>query len=98
MKSTAGRWSCTAIASLPSVLAARTGGMSKANKSRTVPQLPATWNHPKLGLFKYRGGWAKELNFPAFKAFSYDTGYANARRSTGKQGMLFWAKSERDLP
>jgi hypothetical protein len=61
-------------------------------------ELPATWNHPELGRFEYRGGWAKELNFPAFKAFSYDTGYENARRSTGKHGMLFWANSEKDVP
>jgi hypothetical protein len=60
--------------------------------------LPATWNHPELGRFEYRGGWAKELEFPAFKAFSYDTGYDNARRSTGKHGMLFWVGSETDLP
>ena len=38
------------------------------------------------------------MNFPAFKAFSYDTGYDNARRSTGKHGMLFWASNENDVP
>jgi hypothetical protein len=66
--------------------------------SRRARQLPATWDHPKLGRFEYRGGWAKKFNFPAFKAFSYDSGYDNARRSTGKHGMLFWASSESDLP
>jgi hypothetical protein len=60
--------------------------------------LPATWDHPELGRFEFRSGWAKELDFPAFKAFSYDTGYGNARRSTAKHGMLFWAGNESDVP
>jgi hypothetical protein len=38
------------------------------------------------------------LNLTAFKAFSYDTGYDNARRSTGKHGMLFWASNDNDVP
>jgi len=44
-----------------------------------------TWKHPKLGEFAAdSSGWSTTAKFPAFKKFSYDTGYTNARRSTGK--------------
>jgi len=58
-----------------------------------------TWKHPKLGVFKHDGlAWWKFVTVPAFKAFSYDTGYPNARRSTGKVELSFAAPSEKDLP
>ena len=61
--------------------------------------MAATWDHPQLGRFEYgEGGWAKELDFPAFKAFAYRTRYDHAGRSTGKQGMLFWASGPNDVP
>lgn len=60
--------------------------------------MAATWDHPVLARFEYRDGWASELHFPVFDAFSYDTGYGNARRSTGRHGLLFWARNERDVP
>jgi hypothetical protein len=42
------------------------------------------WKHPALGVFKgSSGGWSAMVNVPAFAAFSYDTGYSNAPRSTG---------------
>ena len=42
------------------------------------------WQHPKLGTFKgSSGGWSAKVNVSEFAAFSYDTGYPNAPRSTG---------------
>ena len=41
------------------------------------------WSHPKLGSFAAGEAWERKLNIPEFAAFSYDTGYSNARRSTG---------------
>ena len=50
------------------------------------------WKHPKLGEFaahKSGNGWSRKMNVPAFAAFSYDTGYSNARRSTGDITFTF---------
>ena len=54
------------------------------------------WTHPKLGEFEVNGpGWLRTVNVPAFKAFSYDTGYPNARRSRGTYPLfLLWLGSE----
>jgi hypothetical protein len=42
------------------------------------------WTHPRLGTFNANsGGWSAKVNVPEFAAFSYDTGYSNAPRSTG---------------
>src|SRR5688500_7334400 len=42
------------------------------------------WQHPRLGTCNVsKGGWSRTVHVPAFAAFSYDTGYSNARRSTG---------------
>ena len=61
--------------------------------------MPRTWRHPKLGEFRYDAlDWARIVSVPAFKAFSYDTGYPNARRSRGKHGLMFEADDENDLP
>src|SRR5688500_15822631 len=46
--------------------------------------MPKAWKHPKLGEFAASdSGWSTTAKIPAFKKFSYDTGYSNARRSTG---------------
>jgi uncharacterized protein DUF6985 len=59
----------------------------------------STWDHPDLGRFKYeRMAWRKTVNVPAFKLFAYDTGYSNARRSTGKHELTFDADDEHDIP
>jgi hypothetical protein len=48
----------------------------------------ADWKHPKFGTFKRDGaGWLATVNVPAFAAFSYDTGYPNAPRSTGNVAL-----------
>ncbi|MBA3274142.1 MAG: hypothetical protein H0T11_09760 [Chthoniobacterales bacterium] len=58
-----------------------------------------TWSHPKLGRFEYEGmGWSRIVDLPVFKAFSYDTGYSNAPRSTGKHSLVFGASSESEVP
>src|SRR5688572_15310045 len=47
-----------------------------------------TWKHPKLGEFAAdNSGWSSTAKVPAFKKFSYDTGYSNARRSSGKVNL-----------
>jgi len=57
------------------------------------------WDHPKLGRFKYEAmGWTKLVDLPAFKAFSYDTGYENAPRSKGKHRLIFAASGDTDFP
>ena len=54
--------------------------------------MAATWKHPMLGTFTFDTmGWTKIVSVPAFKAFSYDTGYDNAPRSTGKHALVFIA-------
>src|SRR5829696_1039806 len=61
--------------------------------------MAATWDHPTLGRFEYDGtGWTKTVDVPAFKAFSYDTGYDDAPRSKGKHRLKFGAWDEADLP
>jgi hypothetical protein len=62
--------------------------------------MAATWDHPKLGRFDYGdyGGWTRMVDVPAFKVFSYDTGYANAPRSTGRHKLVFSASGPSDLP
>jgi hypothetical protein len=49
------------------------------------------WKHPKLGQFTAHksGHWSRQMNVPAFAAFSYDTGYSNAHRSTGDITFTF---------
>jgi hypothetical protein len=57
------------------------------------------WTHPSLGTFEFDGeAWAANVNIPALKGFSYDTGYSNAPRSTGKHEMKFDAQDEDDVP
>ena len=61
--------------------------------------MAATWEHLKLGRFEYAGmGWTRVVDVPAFKSFSYDTGYSNARRSKGRHELVFGAFDESDLP
>ena len=58
-----------------------------------------TWKHPTLGEFAVSdNGWSTTVTVPAFKKFSYDTGYGNVRRPTGKCSvslMTFRTSSER---
>lgn len=60
------------------------------------------WKHPRLGEFAVDGkAWRRKLNVPAFAAFSYDTGYSNAKRSTGDIAFSFspWLSNEKlDAP
>src|SRR5690349_21423027 len=43
------------------------------------------WKHRTLGEFAVDGSvWMRKMKVPAFAAFSYDTGYSNAPRSTGE--------------
>jgi hypothetical protein len=62
--------------------------------------MATTWDHPKLGRFEYGddGGWMRLVDVPAFKAFSYDTGYGNAPRSKGKHKFVFAAWDKSALP
>ena len=62
--------------------------------------MAGVWKHPKLGQFKFNGlqSWGAVVNLPAFKKFSYDTGYSNARRSRGKHVLAFEAADENDKP
>ena len=63
--------------------------------------MPKPWTHPTLGQFEAnRVGWFRTVNVPAFKAFSYDTGYPNARRSNGKYSLFFlwWTGEAPDVP
>jgi hypothetical protein len=61
--------------------------------------MPNTWQHPVLGTFEFAGSrWAADVKVPAFKEFSYDTGYSNARRSTGKHALIFFADGEKEKP
>lgn len=58
------------------------------------------WNHRSFGAFTRKGStFSTTLTVPAFQRFSYDTGYSNARRSTGKVGLSFgpWMANE-ELP
>src|SRR5688572_29857708 len=56
-------FSMTALYPLPSRSAAR---------AVTSPPMPATWNHPKLGRFKYDGDrWTANVDAPALDAFKY---------------------------
>ena len=55
------------------------------------------WNHPSFGPFTKKGStFSTTLTVPAFGRFSYDTGYPNARRSTGKVELSFgpWMTKE----
>jgi hypothetical protein len=55
------------------------------------------WKHPSLGPFEHKhSGFVTTLTIPAFKKFSYDTGYSNAPRSTGKFNLRFepWLMNE----
>jgi hypothetical protein len=59
----------------------------------------ATWDHPKLGRFEYEGaGWTRLVEVPAFKTFSYETGYSNAPRSKRKHKLVFGTFDESHLP
>jgi hypothetical protein len=61
--------------------------------------MAATWEHPNLGTFTYQGtAWERTVSVPAFKAFSYDTGYPNAPRSEGWHTLAFAADGKKDLP
>ena len=51
--------------------------------AKTQPT-PSNWRHSRFGEFKASsGGWSRKINVPEFAAFSFDTGYSNAPRSTG---------------
>jgi hypothetical protein len=59
--------------------------------------MSSTWKHPSLGDFVRNGStFSTNLTVPAFRRFSYDTGYSNARRSTGKVSLSFgpWMMNE----
>lgn len=48
------------------------------------------WTHPSFGPFeRKRSTFFTTLTVPAFKKFSYDTGYPSAPRSTGKVSFSF---------
>ena len=63
--------------------------------------MSTTWDHPELGRFTYddeAGEWRATVDVPAFRAFSHDTGFENARRSTGKHDLVFEAEDEDEVP
>lgn len=63
--------------------------------------MSAKWVHPQLGKFEFDDihmQWISEVSMPAFKSFEYDTGYSNARRSTGEHELAFEAEDEADVP
>ena len=61
--------------------------------------MASSWKHPTLGTFIFEAmGWVKIVNVPAFKAFSYDTGYDNAPRSTGKHALVFTSIDKNTVP
>ena len=65
------------------------------------PRMPATWTHPELGRFTYDesvDAWVRLVDVPAFKAFTYDTGYPEARRPTAKHELYFHAADPDDKP
>jgi hypothetical protein len=62
-------------------------------------QMAPQWLHPNLGTFEFNDlSWAKTIEVPAFKEFSYDTGYSNAPRSNGMHELAFESDDERDHP
>jgi hypothetical protein len=61
--------------------------------------MPTSWQHPTLGRLEFnRFGWGAVVDVPAFKRFSYDTGYPNARRSKGKHDLRLEAPGEGRKP
>jgi len=63
--------------------------------------MPATWNHPKLGRFKYDGDrWTANVDAPALDAFKYgaDEDGDDDPPPTGKHELGFDADDEDDLP
>ena len=62
--------------------------------------MPAAWNHPKLGRFRYDGSrWTANVDAPAFDAFKYDHGFDNPPRPPrGKCELGFDADDVKDLP
>jgi hypothetical protein len=101
-------------ATLPRTATDRPGGTALVIQRRPAPAgrgtlirylllkdapMPSTWCHPELGKFKHDGiAWISTVSMPAFKAFAYDTGYSNARRSTGKHELAFEADDEDETP
>ena len=61
--------------------------------------MPTTWGHPELGKFTYDGGtaWTKILPAPAFKRFTYATGYKEPVPK-GKVELAFDAYAEDEFP
>ncbi len=58
-----------------------------------------TWKHPQLGTFEYDGiAWVARVPMPEFKAFRFDPGYSNAKRSKGIHELAFEAADEHDIP
>ncbi len=61
--------------------------------------MTAQWTHPELGVFDFDDhSWVRTIEVPAFKAFSFDTGYSNAPRSNGMHELAFEADDESDHP
>ena len=54
------------------------------------------WTHPRLGNFAAGDYWDRKINVPEFAAFSYDTGYSNAPRSTGDIRFGFGPHSSKE--
>jgi hypothetical protein len=55
------------------------------NVSPLSASMAPRWKHPHLGVFTRSGSaWKGVIELPAFAAFSFDTGYDNARRSNGR--------------
>jgi hypothetical protein len=71
---------------------------ARAPKSKKKSK-PIRWSHPRWGRFKYNGlAWSAPIVAPAFNAFSYDTGYSNARKPNGKYQLRFETDDESELP
>lgn len=68
--------------------------IASAPRKKSPPPKQPTWNHPRLGVFKYDvgDGWFKILNVPAFKAFSHGS------KPCSQCQMTFEADSETNVP
>lgn len=61
--------------------------------------MAATWEHPKLGKFKYGfTGWDGVAKAPGFDVFRYDNGLGDQRKPNGKYELTFYGDDEDDVP
>jgi len=61
--------------------------------------MAATWDHPKLGKFKFDlVAWHGVAKAPAFDVFTYDDGLGDQRKPNGKYEIAFSGEDESDTP